>query len=660
MKKIVKFLSLILVVIFTFSAVSCKNSQTNNNQSNTATAFNAVNENHNAVIKERDYYLIDNGNTEWTIVIPENALSYELLAVELINEYFDLALNTTFAVTTDKNLSGNGKYISIGDTSLMRNSGISIAESKFGTSGYRIITKDDVIFISGSRSAERRGTYYGAQDFLFRTINWRAYTNTEILYDIKTNLKMMDFNVVEIADFDKRNVGYDLTYSDSNYRNLMRLYGNTRTTDYSIKYYAHSHFEVLPPEIYCKEHPEWYYYKDGFGGYSTENHKDFYRFAQLCVTNEEMTQAFIDEITYQFVANPKATFVHLGIQDSTLYCKCDNCSKWIADRNTTYGGLSVNFTNKVARAVTENIKKIDPTRKLKFQMFAYFATIAPPAKLVNGEWVADCAEVIPDENVYIQFTPLHANGYETIDNVEKNKVRYEYFMGWSGITDRISVWHYCINFEHYLISHKNWDITAEDYRFYYEHGVNDMYDQGPLTDSVLQMKEMRVWILSKLMWNVNLSWQALAEEFISVYYGKAGEKILEAYNMMTTYNEKLRVVDDAFREGKVQVVDTELEELWPFSYVEGQRMIFNEAFETLNKITDVEEYEKYYWRVATVYFENIYLQMQFHMEKYPKDYITEQIDLFEKIAKKYNYLNTSEGTRSIQTNYIDKWRGDKA
>ena len=658
MKKLIKVICLILVCVLTCGTAACSNAPSDPGD-NTG-GLNPVNANHYANITDREDYLVKNGSTEYKIVLPANALSYEQKAATLINDYYKKAVGTTFDVITDAQVVDGGKYLSIGDTTLMRESGINVANDRFGRGGFRIVTQGDVIFISGARNIERKGTYYGAQEFLYRTINWRAYTDTEILYDLKSSIKMCDFDVVEIPDFNVRNIGYDITYFNNDYKDLVRYDAQARGSYTALNYYAHSHFEVLDPSIYCADHPEWYWYNGSYGGWTEENKSQFNRLGQLCLTNEEMTQAFIEELTYQFMAKPEANFVHLGIMDSTTFCGCDNCKTWMEEHgNTNSAGINVYFTNRVAKAVQENIYAVDPTRELQFQMFAYFATIAPPVKLVDGEYVADCEEVIPAENVTIQFTPLHSNGYETLDNIEKNQTRYEYFMGWKAITDRLSVWMYCINFAHYQISHKNWDTMAEDFRFYYENGVTNMYAQGPLTDSVLQMKEMRVWIGMKLMWNVNLSWQDLAEEFISVYYGDAAESIMLSYKIMTTHQEKLRTVDDAFQAGKVQVVDPENEDFWPFNYVEGQRAVLQQAFKDIEhlKAVNEEEYEKYYWRVAAIYFENIFLQMEYHMENYQKDYITEQIDLFEQIANKFNFVTIGEGGKDLQKEYIEKWRG---
>ncbi|MBQ9756337.1 MAG: DUF4838 domain-containing protein [Clostridia bacterium] len=510
MKKFIKILCLTLATVFLLSATACKDSSKDSNGSggsNAVGGLNPTNANHYAKNQIRDEYIVYNGQSDYILVIPKDASNYEKQASSLITEYLYKACGVNMITVTDDTVyDANGKYISLGDTTLMRRSGIAVPESRFGSAGFRIVTKGDIIYISGSRHWMRKGTYYGAQEFLFHTIGWKAYTDTEIIYEERSSIKMVNFDVTEIPDFDTRIIGYDTVYFNKAYRDLLRLNANAKDDGTAIPYYAHSHFEVLPPEIYYQDHPEWYWYTEGGKKvpYSADIHSKFWRYGQLCLSNPKVIEKSIEVLTAQFLTYTTATMVHLGIMDNLYKCKCETCTKFMSDNDTNYAGINVYYTNQVARGVTENMKKLDPTRKLIFRMFAYYATIEPPVNLVNGEYVPDSELVVPDKNVYVQFTPLDADGLETLDH-GKNTKHYEYFKGWCSLTNNLAVWKYNTNFYRYFISNKNWDITAEDFRMYYKAGATTMYDQGPLTDSILQMKEMRLYVESKLMWNTQYS-----------------------------------------------------------------------------------------------------------------------------------------------------------
>ena len=656
MKFIKKWISVFFACILTLGSITACSNNIGNNGNNSGTQTVSYNENHYANITQRNDYIVKEGKAFYTIVIPSDAKYYEKEAADLLNEYYEKALGVKLDVITDDKATDDGQYISIGKTQLLKESGIAIPYSRYGNDGFRIVTKNDNVYISGSDSVLRRGTYYGVQEFLYHTIGYRGYTLTEIRYEEKDSAKMADFDVVEIPDFDKRRVGYvttsgvTATRAGKDHNMLLRL--ASRNED-AIPVSGHSHFEILPPATYYNAHPEWYWWTTA-GDYTPSNHQQFYWDAQLCLTNEEMTKEFVRVVTQLFLDNPEATFGHLGQADNDHFCACENCDNWKMEHNTNSTGLLVHFTNKVTRAVTKNLQERDPARTITIEMFAYEATIEPPVNLVNGEYVADCEEVIPDENVMIQFTPLSGyNGTQTIDH-HSNQQYYQYLQGWKAITDNISTWFYCIDFDTFQINVKNWDIVARDLRTLKDSGIREMYYQGPLHEEVFQMYEMRLWVLSKLMWNTSLQWKPLAEEFIREFYGPVSGQIQDYYDYMTTYYEKLRTVDN-LTGGLFNATVLEDKKNWSYSYVEGARNIFVDGYDVLEelKISNPANFEKYYWRLTGVYFENMYMQLDFYMEKYSVEHRLETLALFKDAMAKFN-VKKYDQTNSWNK-YLDKW-----
>ena len=654
MKKITKMLSLILGTLFALGAfASCgiENGQTNNSGSTQTTS--AQSETHYANVTKRSDYIVKNGQAYYTLVVPKTAERYETKAAELLVEYYQKALGVTLkTVTDDKATNKEGRYISIGDTTLLQNSGISIPEEKYGSSGFRIITKANTVYIAGARTMMRRGTYYGAQEFLKHTIDWEAYTASEIRYTKTDTVAMSNFDVVEIPDFDHRRAGYQTTMNDNEYTLLLRM--TPRHEEDELKLSGHSHFEILPPEKYYAEHPDWYYP----AGDVTAEDFSWRLQGQLCLTNEEMTAEFIKNVTQLFIENPKVEFIHIGHMDSNEFCACENCKEWIKSRNTNDSGLMVDFTNRVARGVTANMKKIDPNRKLMFEFFAYLKTIAPPTdKTVdakgNAVYVADHPDVIPDENVMVQFTPLLSQNMVTLDHLN-NKQYYEYFQGWSAICDNISVWKYAINFSYYMINLKNWDVIGEDFNIYKQGGVQKMYEQGPLHHTVLQMHEMRTWIYGKMMWNTSLNYSDLARQFIAEFYGPAAAGVQEYYDYMTTYCEKIRVQDGYTGTCYSMITD---EKYWSFPFVEGGRQIFMHAYENLEEYKASDDYEKYYWRLTGVYFENMFMQLEYHMSQYSVTQNRATLAFFKQARDVLALRSSSENGASSYATYETKWEG---
>lgn len=648
MKKITKILSLFLGSVLTFGVfASCGGGNDSTSDSTPTTATTAVqSDTHYANITPRSDYIVKNGQAYYMLVVPKEAERYETEAAELLVEYYQKALGVTMKIVTDDRATDEeGRYISIGDTTLLQNSGIAIPEEEYGSAGFRIVTKGNTVYVAGARTIMRRGTYYGVQEFLKHTIAWEAYTQSEISYTKTDTVKMFNFDVVEIPDFDHRRVGYQTTYADNDYSLLMRFTPRREEDELSLS--GHSHFEILPPATYYEENPDWYYWADGM------TKDQFFRYGQLCLSNEEMTAEFIKNVTQLFIENPKVEFIHIGQMDSKYFCDCENCTAWIEARNTNTTGLMVDFTNRVARGVTANMSVIDPNRKLTFEFFAYLTTIKPPTHTENGKIVADHPDVVPDENVMVQFTPLLSQNTVPLDH-KNNRAYYEYFQGWSAICDNISVWKYAINFSYFMINLKNWDVVGDDLNIYKEGGVRKMYEQGPLFQTVLQMNEMRIWIYGKMMWNTSLNWDDLARQFIAKYYGPAAEYVQEYYDYMTTYCEKIREIDGYTGTCYFMLTD---ERYWSFPFVEGGRQIFKRAYDSLEaNYADKDDYEKYYWRLTGVYFENMFMQLEYCMSEYSVAQNRETLAFFKEARNVLAITASSEsGSTTSYGTYEDQW-----
>ena len=614
---------------------------------------------HITKISETENYLVKDSATDYKILLPSEPKDYERYSAELLNKYYNLSTGINFEIVYDRDVndSDTGKYISLGDTSLARKSGVSVSVDKFGSSGYRIFTKDDDVYITGSRSQLREGTYYGTLEFLEHTIDWAFYAMDEIQYSVLSDIKFLNFDITEIPEFDNRRLRVKNLTDSYEYQRFLTL---NIAEEERLPFSGHSHFEVLNQNVYAPEHPDWYIWKDG----TDYTHEDAFKNGQLCIGNEEMRKEFVSQLVKYFNDNPEITFVHLGQQDNEIYCtgkypngedKPCQCAEWLEETN--YSGALVKFTNLVAREVTEIIQKTQPDRHLQFEMFAYLASMSPPARLENGVWVADSEDVIPDDNVIVQFTPLGANASQTIDH-EANKTYYNYLLGWKSLTENISTWLYDVNFKTNVISHKNWDTLLHDMRVFSEHGVTRYYLQNMPHRIVPQMIEMRLWVESKLMWNVSLDYNTLAHEFIENYYGSAAPFVKQAFDAMTTYYEDLRANKGV--SGTV-FVNLNKKELWSFGYVESIRQLFEQGFAAIKKIqySDSTAYEKYYWRLCGAYIENMFMQMEYYRADYGKEYCLETINIFEKTVDRMGLTTLDEYSDSYAS-YIAKWRATYA
>ena len=362
----------------------------------------------------------------------------------------------------------------------------------------------------------------------------------------------------------------------------------------------------------------------------------------------------IGEINNVTIENVKATGPYIPYEAIAYKIYHDEDGK---EQTLNYAGIMVKFTNTIARGVMAEITKTEPERKLYFEMFAYHLSEAPPTiTLENGEQVPMCDEVICDDNVYVQFTPMaNYQGAGVPFTHEKNANMYGFLQGWDVCSSNISTWTYATNWNNYLINYPDFDSITADLKIFSEMGVNRVYHQNQIHRRMPQMVEMRIFIESELMWNLSLSYDELAAEFIENYYGDAAPHIQQMYTTMTSYwaylKDELDWIGGVYKNYRVK-------SKWPFQYVDAIRKMFVKAFDAIEplKETDAAAYEKYYWRVCNAYLENLFMQMEFYGAEYGETYAQEAIDLFQAIIQRFDYNYMGDGSSNPLTNYIKKWR----
>jgi hypothetical protein len=73
--------------------------------------------------------------------------------------------------------------------------------------------------------------------------------------------------------------------------------------------------------------------------------------------------------------------------------------------------------------------------------------------------------------------------------------------------------------------HPNLRVLGPNVRFFVDHSVKGIFEQGAYTTNGAEMAELRAWVLAKLLWDPTRDGQKLVDEFIAGYYGPAGPDI---------------------------------------------------------------------------------------------------------------------------------------
>jgi hypothetical protein len=362
---------------------------------------------------------------------------------------------------------------------------------------------DDLILAGGYP----RGTLYAVYTFLEEQLGCRWWSSTESTIPKKPTLQVANLDVRYVPVLEYRSpYWFDAFDGDWAVRN--KCNGQAHRLDdkrggrHIYEGFVHTFYPLISPEKYFKDHPEWF---------SEINGKRTYERAQLCLTNEEMHKELVKNLKERLRNNPAATIASVSQNDWRGNCQCSNCAA-IEKEEESPAGLMLRFVNGIA----EDIEKEFPN--VAISTLAYQYTRKPP-KLTK-----------PRHNVIVQLCSIECSFSKPLSD-ERNKAFRDDIVGWSKICDRLYIWDYTTNFRHHIMPHPNLQVLGPNVKFFADHNVKGIFEQGAYTTNGAEMAELRAWVLAKLLWNPSLDGQKLIDEFIEGYYGPAAPHIKAYLNV---------------------------------------------------------------------------------------------------------------------------------
>ena len=252
----------------------------------------------------------------------------------------------------------------------------------------------------------------------------------------------------------------------------------------------HSFFETLPPKVHFAAHPDWY---SEIGGRRVAK--------QLCLTNEEMTRAYVEETLRRLRTEPDVDFISVSQNDWDGACQCEKCRAVIAEEGET-SGLYLRFANRVAEAVEREFPSV------RIDTFAYRFTRRPPKR------------TRPRHNVAVRLCDIECafNAPIATSGLDDDFLRD--LKAWGKIAaGRLFVWDYTTDFVSYMMPHPNVSSLGENVRLFARSGAVGVFEQGDALCSAGSFAALEHWMLAHLLWNPDRDATRLRDEFIRGYYG---------------------------------------------------------------------------------------------------------------------------------------------
>jgi hypothetical protein len=157
--------------------------------------------------------------------------------------------------------------------------------------------------------------------------------------------------------------------------------------------------------------------------------------------------------------------------------------------------------------------------QIKIDTLAYQYTRKPPKTLR------------PRHNVIIRLCSIEccfAHPLASCDSAENRRFR-EDIVAWGPVAPKLYIWDYTPNFGHYQQPFPNFEAIQPNVRFFVQHGVSGLFEQGNYSGGGGgELGPLRAYLLAELLWNPDTDLDRETSEFLRAYYGSAAAD-LRAY-----------------------------------------------------------------------------------------------------------------------------------
>ncbi len=360
----------------------------------------------------------------------------------------------------------------------------------------------DILFWGGSK----RGTLYSVYSFLEEELGCRWYSSKVSVAPKKSSWKFSKlYNHEEPGIIIRDNCVLDVrsnpAFSARVRNNFIKLPGKGpgETIPGTAEGYwgVHAMGSFISPAEFYHTHPEYFSYRDG---------KRLDNYSQLCLSNPEVLEICIERVRKVMRENPDFLIYSMEQNDNYLFCECDEC-KALAERYGGQSGVMLWFVNQVADAVKEEF----PDKFIG--TFAYQYTRHAPK------------DIVPRDNVVVRLCSIECCMLHGYDECEQNLSFLKDLQDWSAIAPHLYIWDYVTDFAQYSLPVANWKSMQPHIQDFRDNHAIGILEEGDYQTVSCELREMRSWLLSKLMWNPDADVDALIKDFTDGYYGAAGPYI---------------------------------------------------------------------------------------------------------------------------------------
>lgn len=484
-------------------------------------------------MSETGKYILQNGSCEYSVVIAQNGGERIVAAAkDFVNFFLEATgfyLPTVYA--DDVAYSKDSHFIVIGENLTATAAGVKKDGEILGDQGFHIKTLDNSIFVLGNSEVSAQ---FGTYELLTQLFNFDFFGVD--CYSLDRNVKevpLMQYDITDVPDIGVRMTNYQFLMSDRVTAQRLRLinFGDMVIPVGGAN--VHNSGKYIPKADY-PDKTDWFSTDEKNLCYTAHGNKE---------EMEQMQQIVADVIIEHFKSDPTKVLITMTHEDTQTLCTCSACTELMNYYNGSQAASIVIFLNRVCEMVeayfqTPEGKAYD--RDFYVLFFAYHATNKPPVKYDEAQqaYVPVDDRVICNPHLIPYFCETNAD--YTKDFYDENSVNIPYaenLKGWSALSERIYFWTYSANMSYYLTPYNTFDTTQALYKLAVENKVDFIYDQGQSrqTGSATGWSWLKIYLYSKLTWNVDQDMNELIDRFMENYFGPAASTMKEVFYQWKAY-----------------------------------------------------------------------------------------------------------------------------
>ena len=470
--------------------------------------------------------LVKDGKSDYVIVIPKYKRNKFAANVEKVKYATDLLQKDIYKVTgclipiVDDDSKPRKKEICIGYTS--RGENFYLTPGFVYTGGrYRYWIEKDKLYIQGTNfNFNNNFDIYAVVDFLEKEVGIRKFSPDCEIYPQKKTLIIelgKDYPIVYIPENTYRQVRSVFTRENKDFRYWLKQH--LQEDMFAEGFFVHTFEKLVPRAIYFETHPEYF---------SLINGKRMHD--QLCLSNEDVFKIVVERLREEMKKQPEAKVWSVSQNDNFSYCSCPECQKK-NEREDSPSGALIEFVNRVAREF--------PNKTISTLAYQY-SRKAP--KYIK-----------PEKNVQIMLCTIEEDRNKTIEEASQNALRKnpnaqtfaKDIQAWGKITKNIFLWDYNVDFAYSVSPFPNFHVIKPNLKFFMDNNAFQHFQQAN-SEQGHEFAELKTYLISKLLWDINASQDSIINEFLQGYYGKASEFIRQYIDTLQYFGQNSKVFLDIY------------------------------------------------------------------------------------------------------------------